>query len=128
MAPSKTYRAYNASENSEYSNEARATTLPQGQDGAIIVDHTCTHLALIPEQWIVNPKNSLHIAYGHSSHGSQLVDGMTGLAGRGISTPSTAVARTAPLTCEIPPSPGHTTWATPTGPPGRSRPGPAIKR
>ena len=73
-------RAYNASGNSAYSNEASATTLPQGQDGAIIIDHTCTTLNTIPQQWITSAKSDLHIAYGHTSHGSQLVTGMTGLA------------------------------------------------
>lgn len=45
----------------------------------IIVNHNSTTLSLIPEQWITKAKTDLHIAYGHTSHGSQLVDGMTGL-------------------------------------------------
>jgi hypothetical protein len=48
---------------------------------ALIVDHRSTSLAAIPEQWIVAAKSQLHIAYGHTSHGSQLVDGMYGLVG-----------------------------------------------
>lgn len=46
---------------------------------AIVVDHTCTNLALIPAAAITQAKSQLHIAYGHTSHGSQLVSGMDGL-------------------------------------------------
>ena len=46
---------------------------------AIIIDHTSTKLADISVESINQAKTSLHIAYGHTSHGSQLVDGMTGL-------------------------------------------------
>lgn len=45
----------------------------------IIVDHTCTRLADIPASAIATAKTQLHIAYGHTSHGSQLIDGMNGL-------------------------------------------------
>ncbi len=46
---------------------------------AIIADHNCTNIKLIPESAIVNAKNQLHIAYGHTSHGSQLITGMNNL-------------------------------------------------
>jgi hypothetical protein len=46
---------------------------------AIIVDHTSVKLDQIPKEWIDKAKQSLHIAYGHSSHGSQLATGMAGL-------------------------------------------------
>jgi hypothetical protein len=45
----------------------------------LIVDHTSTDITLLPEAAINLAKSSLHIAYGHTSHGSQLTDGMTGL-------------------------------------------------
>jgi PKD repeat protein len=45
----------------------------------IIIDHTSTHLDQIPLDAIQDAKSSLHIAYGHTSHGSQIVDGMSGL-------------------------------------------------
>ncbi len=45
-----------------------------------IIDHSCTKLAAIPSEWIEAAKSNLHIAYGHTSHGSQLTDGMSGLA------------------------------------------------
>jgi hypothetical protein len=47
---------------------------------AVIIDHQCTFLLQIPTQWIDSAKSKLHIAYGHTSHGSQLIDGMSGLA------------------------------------------------
>ena len=43
-----------------------------------IVDHTKTDLA-IPDIWIAEAKASLHIAYEHTSHGSQLITGMNAL-------------------------------------------------
>ena len=46
-----------------------------------IIDHTCTDLGDIPQSWLQAAKDNLHIAYGHTSHGSQLTDGMTGLVG-----------------------------------------------
>lgn len=58
---------------------------PDGADtttaGAIIVDHSCTDISAIPDQAIEAAQANLHIAYGHTSHGSQLVTGMTGLVG-----------------------------------------------
>lgn len=47
---------------------------------AIIVDHNAAKLDRIPKEWIETAKATLHIAYGHTSHGSQLTTGMTGLA------------------------------------------------
>ena len=48
-------------------------------DEPIIIDHNCTDLSQISEQEIIDAKNISHIAYGHTSHGSQLTTGMTGL-------------------------------------------------
>ena len=47
----------------------------------IIVDHLTRDIDEIPESAIEAAKASLHIAYGHTSHGSQLVTGMDGLVG-----------------------------------------------
>lgn len=44
-----------------------------------IIDHTCTDLARIPTATIEEIKASLHVAYAHTSHGSQLITGMAGL-------------------------------------------------
>jgi len=46
----------------------------------IIINHTTAKLSGIPNEWIVKAKQKLHIAYGHTSHGSQLTEGMKGLA------------------------------------------------
>jgi hypothetical protein len=54
--------------NSLPSEGARSTPL--------IVDHRHTNIWQIPETSIIQAKNTLHIAYGHTSHGSQLIDGM----------------------------------------------------
>lgn len=45
----------------------------------VIIDHTCTDLTKIPQSALKAAKENLHIGYGHTSHGSQLTTGMTGL-------------------------------------------------
>ena len=52
---------------------------------AIIIDHNCAFLEPIPESAILQARNNLHIAYGHTSHGSQLTTGIDGLAQQSIS-------------------------------------------
>ncbi len=75
-----TYRvcAYNAGGLISCSEETSCSTL-QAATSAIIIDHTSTKLTDIPIESINQAKSDLHIAYGHTSHGSQLVTGMTGL-------------------------------------------------
>lgn len=51
---------------------------PVAGDG-LIIDHSCRKLASIPSEWILAAKDNLHIAYSHTSHGSQLTEGMSGL-------------------------------------------------
>ncbi|MCK5117779.1 MAG: hypothetical protein KAR44_14375, partial [Candidatus Aegiribacteria sp.] len=46
--------------------------LTQVLSQGIIIDHECTDITLIPEYAINQAKSNLHIAYGHTSHGSQL--------------------------------------------------------
>jgi len=43
---------------------------------ATIIDHNSTDIWQIPDVAIENAKATLHIAYGHTSHGSQLISGM----------------------------------------------------
>jgi hypothetical protein len=43
------------------------------------INHRCTDVNAIPQEWIAKVKSDLHIAYGHTSHGSQITTGMTGL-------------------------------------------------
>jgi hypothetical protein len=65
---------------------------------AIVVNHTCTDITAIPQSAIEQAKASLHIAYGHTSHGSQLITGMDGLiafangGGLGLSLPTNIFA------------------------------------
>lgn len=48
-------------------------------DTAVIIDHTCASIDNIPNEYIEAARNDLVIAYGHTSHGSQLITGMEGL-------------------------------------------------
>lgn len=45
----------------------------------LIIDHTCTNINLIPDSAIDKAKANLHIAYEHTSHGSQIIAGMNAL-------------------------------------------------
>ena len=45
---------------------------------AIIIDHTCTDISLIPENWLEQAKR-LTIHYAHTSHGSQITSGVLNL-------------------------------------------------
>ena len=66
--------------------------------GPIIVDHAATNITLIPQAAIEAAITNLHIAYGHTSHGSQVTDGMSGLVafandgGLGLSLPTDTFA------------------------------------
>lgn len=51
-----------------------------GQSQPLIINHENTRLTHIPKSAIEDARSSLHIAYGHTSHGSQITDGMTGLS------------------------------------------------
>jgi len=46
----------------------------------IIINHNCAKLEHIPESAILQARNNLQIAYGHTSHRSQLTEGMKGLS------------------------------------------------
>ncbi len=59
---------------------AQATvTVTSAPSAAVIVDHTCTDLEAVPATAIQSAKANLKIAYGHTSHGSQLITGMNAL-------------------------------------------------
>lgn len=64
----------------------------------LIIDHNCVDITNVPQEWIEAAKSSLHIAYGHTSHGSQITDGMSGLVafanggGKGLSLPTNIFA------------------------------------
>jgi len=63
---------------------------PNPNTEAVIINHTSTDINSIPESWIQEAKDTLHIAYGHTSHGSQIPDGMdnldTFMGGEGLYT------------------------------------------
>jgi len=52
---------------------------PDPNTEAVIVNHVSIDLNDIPTTWVDQAKQTLHIAYGHTSHGSQLTTGMAGL-------------------------------------------------
>ncbi len=64
----------------------------------LIIDHASTNITAIPQVAITSAKSNLHIVYGHTSHGSQLIDGMNGLiafannGGKGLSLPQNIFA------------------------------------
>lgn len=58
-----------------------AAIFPSSSAAAPRIDHDCADLSLIPAAWIAQAKADLHIAYQHTSHGSQLVSGMNALSG-----------------------------------------------
>lgn len=51
----------------------------QSGEQNFIIDHSCTDIYAIPRSAIQEAKEKLHIAYGHTSHGSQITTGMTSL-------------------------------------------------
>jgi len=44
---------------------------------AIVIDHTCTDLSKIPAKWINSAKSAVVLHYAHTSHGGQLVKGLS---------------------------------------------------
>ncbi len=61
---------------------AAVLCLSQAVHAQLLIDHSCTNLEAIPADAIAQAKATLHIAYGHTSHGSQLTTGMAGLIGQ----------------------------------------------
>ncbi|MFA6568736.1 MAG: hypothetical protein WCS96_11035 [Victivallales bacterium] len=45
----------------------------------IIIDHNCTDISKVPRENIEKAKTQFKVAYGHTSHGSQIVSGMDAL-------------------------------------------------
>ena len=79
---------------------AAALLCAAGLAGAapVLIDHRDVDVAQLTLPRIERAKASLHIAYGHTSHGSQLTDGMAGLVdfanggGKGLALPPDAFA------------------------------------
>jgi PKD repeat protein len=66
--------------NGDSGSDSHSRTVTVISSAAILINHDTDTLASIPTTWITQAKETLHIAYGHTSHGCQLADGMTGLA------------------------------------------------
>lgn len=45
-----------------------------------IIDHTCTDISKIPDEWINHVKQDLNVHYAHTSHGEQIVIGLERLS------------------------------------------------
>ncbi|MGI6085246.1 MAG: hypothetical protein ACOYIF_07335 [Acetivibrionales bacterium] len=45
----------------------------------IVADHKCIDINNVPPEWAEKAKKELHIAYGHTSHGSQITYGLLGM-------------------------------------------------
>jgi len=54
-------------------------TLIHSKTNAIIIDHRYTDISSISDKTIENTVKKLNIVYGHTSHGSQIMDGLRGL-------------------------------------------------
>jgi hypothetical protein len=54
-------------------------TGPSEASMSLTAGHSVAHFASVPQSAIENARARLHIAYGHTSHGSQLITGMSGL-------------------------------------------------
>lgn len=70
-----------------------ALLVQTGRAAPLIIDHRHTDLTKLTQPQIAKAKQVLHIAYGHTSHGSQLTSGMAGLVdfanqgGKGLKLP-----------------------------------------
>ena len=60
-------------------NSKQGITSTKTDKNAFIIDHTCIRIQDIPVTAIKNAKSMLHIVYGHTSHGKQLIEGMRNL-------------------------------------------------
>jgi len=50
--------------------------VPYASADAIIIDHTCTNLSLIPNAWLNAAQGNIKWHYSHTSHGGQLTTGL----------------------------------------------------
>ena len=79
---------------------AAALLVAAGTVGAapVLIDHRNVDVTQLTLPQIERAKATLHIAYGHTSHGSQLTEGMSGLVGfangggKGLALPANAFA------------------------------------
>ena len=62
-----------------FSSSCNASDDLLNQPDSMIIDHNCTNISKVPVEYIKAAKQKLVIAYGHTSHGSQIISGMDGL-------------------------------------------------
>jgi hypothetical protein len=62
---------------------------PNTPASAFIIDHNCTDISRIPDQWLQQARTQFRIHYAHTSHGEQIVVGLQRLAS---STPAAALS------------------------------------
>jgi hypothetical protein len=88
---------------------------PQPVTAGIVIDHASTDLDRIPDRWISAATSNLHVAYGHASHGSQLVTGMQGIvAYEGAFYDGLDLRDNPFMTAWTPGDPDSRTWASAT--------------
>lgn len=46
---------------------------------ALLIDHTCTDISQIPDEWLSRAKEIWNIHYAHTSHGEQVTEGLNRL-------------------------------------------------
>ncbi|MEA1936500.1 MAG: hypothetical protein U9N04_00070 [Patescibacteria group bacterium] len=61
----------------EQTEKASAKSLSE----PIIINHNHTDISQIPQEWINKAKSDYRMSYGHTSHGSQIISGMSHLKG-----------------------------------------------
>jgi len=62
-----------------YFNGCKTNMEPVGKSISKISDHSSSDISDLSKEQIETAKRKLHIAYGHTSHGSQITSGMEGL-------------------------------------------------
>jgi hypothetical protein len=75
-----TVSAYDSAGNESEQSDGIDASTPASSPETTVMDHRTTDAATIPDAYIAAAKSSLHIAYQHTSHGSQIISGMTALA------------------------------------------------
>ena len=52
-------------------------SIARSEEKAIIINHSNCNLSQVPESYVTTSKGQIRLAYGHTSHGSQIVTGMS---------------------------------------------------
>lgn len=72
------------------------TTPPKSSNHSIIIDHATTDFTQIPDYWIERARQNTNMYYGHTSHGSQITNGLLRLEAQFGPKYSVAVASVLP--------------------------------